>query len=383
MDDLLTSRVIGYDAKRAVANFTGLGNYSRFIISSMAERLPDSRLRLYIPKLRDNADYARLLEYGNVSSHLPAGHYPGILRSWWRTYGMAADLRRDGVELFHGLSNELPTGLNSAGIRSVVTIHDLIFLRYPEYYGAIDRRIYDKKFKSACRNATRVVAVSECTKRDIVQFYDIDPDKIDVVYQGCSEVFAREVPDSESERVRRAYRLPERFMLNVGSIESRKNLLLAVKALSQVDASVHLVAVGRHTVYTDEVVRYAEDHGLSSRLHILHRVNGIDLPVLYRLASLFVYPSYFEGFGIPIIEALNAGVPVIGATGSCLEEAGGPDSLYVDPDDATAMAEAMNRVLSDEQLRESMITRGRAYVRRFDRASLAEDLLHVYRRCLE
>ena len=171
--------------------------------------------------------------------------------------------------------------------------------------------------------------------------------------------------------------------MNVGSIESRKNLLLAVKALSQVDASVHLVAVGRHTAYTDEVVRYAEDHGLSSRLHILHRVNGIDLPVLYRLASLFVYPSYFEGFGIPIIEALNAGVPVIGATGSCLEEAGGPDSLYVDPDDATAMAEAMNRVLSDEKLRESMITRGRVYVRRFDRASLAEDLLHVYRRCLE
>ena len=195
-------------------------------------------------------------------------------------------------------------GIHRTGIRSVVTIHDLIFLRYPQYYHRLDRIIYNRKFNYACRKADRIVAVSECTKRDIVKFYGISPEKIDVVYQGCDPVFARPVSKKEKDRVRAAYGLPERFILSVGTIEERKNLLLAVKAVEKLD-DVHLVAIGKSTDYAKKVQDYVEAHGLENRVHIIHNLKFGDLPILYHLASLFVYPSRFEGFGIPIVEALS------------------------------------------------------------------------------
>ena len=139
----------------------------------------------------------------------------------WRTFFIKRGLLQDGVQLYHGLSNELPVGIHRTGIRSVVTIHDLIFLRYPQYYHRLDRIIYNRKFNNACRKADRIVAVSECTKRDIVKFYGISPEKIDVVYQRCETVFARPVSKKEKDRVRAAYGLPERFILSVGTIEER------------------------------------------------------------------------------------------------------------------------------------------------------------------
>ena len=236
-------------------------------------------------------------------------------RALWRTFFIKRGLLQDGVQLYHGLSNELPVGIRRTGIRSVVTIHDLIFLRYPQYYHRLDRIIYNRKFNYACRKADRIVAVSECTKRDIVKFYGISPEKIDVVYQGCDPVFARPVSKKEKDRVRAAYGLPERFILSVGTIEERKNLLLAVKAVEKLD-DVHLVAIGKSTDYAKKVQDYVEAHGLENRVHIIHNLKFGDLPILYHLASLFVYPSRFEGFGIPIVEALSAGVPVIASTGS-------------------------------------------------------------------
>ena len=181
-------------------------------------------------------------------------------------------------------------GIHRTGIRSVVTIHDLIFLRYPQYYHRLDRIIYNRKFNYACRKADRIVAVSECTKRDIVKFYGISPEKIDVVYQGCDPVFARPVSKKEKDRVRAAYGLPERFILSVGTIEERKNLLLAVKAVEKLD-DVHLVAIGKSTDYAKKVQDYVEAHGLENRVHIIHNLKFGDLPILYHLASLFVYLS--------------------------------------------------------------------------------------------
>ena len=208
-------------------------------------------------------------------------------RALWRTFFIKRGLLQDGVQLYHGLSNELPVGIHRTGIRSVVTIHDLIFLRYPQYYHRLDRIIYNRKFNYACRKADRIVAVSECTKRDIVKFYGISPEKIDVVYQGCDPVFARPVSKKEKDRVRAAYGLPERFILSVGTIEERKNLLLAVKAVEKLD-DVHLVAIGKSTDYAKKVQDYVEAHGLENRVHIIHNLKFGDLPILYHLASLFV-----------------------------------------------------------------------------------------------
>lgn len=374
--------IIGFDAKRAAVNFTGLGNYSRYVIDTLAKCCPQHEIKLYIPKPSDNVAYKKLLHNQNVASVLPDTKIAAMNSSAWRSCCMVSQLRRDKVELFHGLSNEIPLGIGKSGIASVVTIHDVIFRHYPRFYGRIDRNIYDYKFKYACRNADRIIAVSECTKRDICEFYQINPDKIDVIYQGCDSIFAREVPESELERVRLAYNLPDKFILNVGTIESRKNVLLAVKALLLIDEQYSLVIVGRKTAYIHEIYNFIKTHHLEKRVRFIHDMDLTDLPVIYRLSQIFVFPSRYEGFGIPIVEALTSGVPVVAATGSCLEEAGGPASLYVSPDDVEGMATALQQLLSDEKLRRTMIECGHEYVLRFDSVLMASALLESYRKAV-
>ncbi len=375
---------IGYDGKRAVQNFTGLGNYSRYVLEVLNSHVSQNEYVLYAPRYRSSRVFDSLLK------RCPSLHciYPtGIwrkLKSLWRVWGVTSKLLSDGVNIFHGLSGELPLNIGRVPqIKSVVTVHDLIFLRYPSYYKWIDRKIYTYKFKKACKNADVIVAISECTKRDIISYFHIPQDKIEVIYQGCDASFTSVASDAQKAEVAKRYLLPEKYILNVGSIEERKNVLLAVKALEQLPADIHMVVVGRRTPYTDIVETYAKKHGVMDRLHILSGVTFNDLPAIYQQASIFVYPSRFEGFGIPIIEALHSGVPVVAATGSCLEEAGGPDSIYLHPDDEQAMADVLKALISDNDKRTRMIARGKEYVARFSEENHAALLNDLYVRLFD
>lgn len=375
--------MIGYDAKRAAQNTTGLGNYSRFIIESICKAMPEERFLLYAPNPQKISALRGVDTIPNAVMRFPKSFFWKSFRSLWRVWGITSDLQTDGVTLFHGLSNELPLNLKKAkSIRSIVTIHDLIFLHHPECYKAIDRFIYNYKFRKACQIADRVIAVSECTKRDIIKFYGIPANKIDVVYQGCDEQFRKEIPLTERQAIRQKHRLPQRYALYVGSIERRKNLMLLAQALRLLPEWTSIVAIGKHTNYADEVQKYIDEQGLSNRFRMMSGIPFKDLPAIYQMADVFVYPSRYEGFGIPMLEALCSGVPAIGTTGSCLEEAGGPDSIYVDPDDSQALADAINRVLSDKELREDMIAKGKTYAKRFELNLLAKDLLKVYHKVL-
>jgi glycosyltransferase involved in cell wall biosynthesis len=295
---------------------------------------------------------------------------------------MVGQMVEDGVQVFHGLSGELPVGIRKRGIKTVVTIHDLIFMRHPEYYNSIDVKIYTRKFHHALREADRIVAISECTKRDICELGGVDPSRVDVIYQSCAQRFSDSPDERGLWRVRQKYGLPDRYILNVGSIEQRKNVLLAVKALHRLPEDVSLVIVGRRTPYADEVVKYVNETGLCGRVLILHGVPDEDLPALYRMADTFVYPSRYEGFGIPIIEAIRLGLPVVACTDSCLEEAGGPDSLYVAPDDDEAMAHAISKVLFGAEGRQQRIERSMTYVQRFENTGAAQRFADLYREML-
>ena len=377
--------IIGFDAKRAAQNRTGLGNYSRFVIRSLSETFPDSRFLMYVPNERRTEYLDEIPPSDNLGVVFPVKALWRRMRSLWRVWGMSGALKADGVNIFHGLSNELPLTIRRASCKSVVTIHDLIFLSHPHCYHFIDRKIYDFKFRRACVNADRIIAVSHYTKRQIVERYGVAADKIDVVYQGCDPVFAVPVPQSRLIDVARRHALPEQFLLYVGSIEERKNLLLAVEAVARLAARgerVHLVAVGRRTSYLDKIERRVAEEGIEDLFHVYHGVGYTDLPSFYRLASAFVYPSRVEGFGIPLLEAITAGVPAIGCTGSCLEEAGGPSSLYVSPDDVEAMSAAISRIMSDDALRCAMISEGLSYSRRFAAPTLAQDLMAVYQKVM-
>ncbi len=373
--------IIAFDAKRIVRNGTGLGSYGRTLVNDLAA-LGRYRLLLYAPDAGRDELRCQVPESQTVSYRYPSG-LGQWLKSWWRTWGVVADARRDGARLFHGLSGELPVGIASSGMRSVVTIHDVIFLRHPEFYHWADRKIYAWKFRQTVRQADHIIAISECTKRDIMEYGHVGEDKISVIYQSYAPRFSATVDEQTLSAVSSRYSLPGRYVLSVGSIEARKNILLAVKALQYLPQDISLVVVGRHTAYTDTVVSYAASHGLSSRLCILHGVPDADLPAIYGGAESFVYPSVYEGFGIPIIEAISCGLPVVACTGSCLEEAGGPDALYVGTDDAVGMASAISQTLRGASGREERIAASRRYIERFCGSSVAEQVAKVYRRLLD
>lgn len=371
---------IGFDGKRAVQNFTGLGNYSRYIIDILYRFSPGNEYVLYAPRKRPSQVFDRLLQQcPHMETVYPENGLWKRLKSLWRTFGITHRLQEDKIDLFHGLSNELPLNIRKAGkVKSVVTIHDLIFLRYPAYYKWIDRKIYTYKFRKACENADLVVAISECTKRDIISYFHIPEEKIRVVYQGCDVSFTIPATDEKKQEVREKYSLPEHYILNVGSIEERKNVLLAVKALFYLPEEMHLVILGRRTAYTDRIDAFIHTHQLEGRVKILSGVPFADLPAIYQQAEVFVYPSRFEGFGIPIIEAIYSGIPVVAATGSCLEEAGGPTSIYVHPDDVEGMADALKQASGNRAIRARMIEEGKNYVRRFSEEEQARQLMRIY-----
>ena len=376
---------IGFDGKRAVQNFTGLGNYSRYIADILCQFYPENEYVLYAPKKRENKRLNKLTEQHQQLLQLayPSTSFWKKFSSLWRIWGVTRQLEKERIDIFHGLSNELPLNIHKSQIRSVVTIHDLIFLRYPQYYQPIDRKIYTYKFRKACENADKIIAISECTKRDIIKYFGIPSDKIEVVYQGCDLSFTRPVTEEKKREVRTKYQLPDHYILNVGSIEERKNALSAVEALVMLPEHIHLVIVGRRTEYTDRIERFIKENNLQKRVHIISNVPFDDLPAFYQSAEIFVYPSRFEGFGIPIIEALYSNIPVVAATGSCLEEAGGPDSIYVHPDDAKGMADAFKQIYSDPVKKKNMIEKGLKFARHFSEEKQAEEILNIYKKLMK
>lgn len=368
---------IGMDAKRIVRNGTGLGSYGRTLVNDLI-RLGDNEmhLRLYAPD--EGRDHLRgqIIGDGNVQFCYPKGHPSAVRKAWWRTHGMVNDLKRDEVEVFHGLSGELPIGLRKAGIKGIVTIHDLIFMRHPEYYHWLDTKMYEWKFRKTLQEADKIIAISERTRQDIIALGgDVYADRIQVIYQSFSPRFSVEIRAEKKAEVKERYHLPHRYILNVGTIERRKNLLLAAEALDLLPRDVHLVAVGRQTEYAKELPHH-------DRIHLLSGVTDEELAAIYAQAEVFVYPSRYEGFGIPIIEAIAAGLPVVACTGSCLEEAGGPDSLYVSPDNVIDMAEAVKMSLRGARRREERIARSQAYIRKFEGNDVASQVAGLYRELL-
>lgn len=370
---------IGFDAKRAFLNASGLGNYSRNMISYLLQQFPENEYFLFTPKISDRFDFVRDKEARTI---LPQTTFHKTFPSYWRT-NLTNELQKYNLDIFHGLSNEIPYNIQKSSVKSVVTIHDLIFLRLPNLYKRIDRNIYEKKFRYACEHADKVIAISEQTKKDIVAFFGTDESKIAVVYQGCNPVFYQKSNQQEQEKIRKKFNLPKQYILSVGTIEERKNALQIVKALHKHRIDIPLVLAGRLTPYAEKIKTYVKENQMENQILLLHEVETAELPALYQMSEVFVYPSIFEGFGIPIIEALNSGVPVITSRDGCFSEAGGPNSLYVDPEKTDGLADAINRTISDKALKEKMIKKGFEYALNFREEKIAMDLMTVYKQVLK
>lgn len=373
---------IGYDAKRAFKNNSGLGNYSRMVITGVSQTLePDGRVSLYTPGIKGPHEHY-FDANSNVVSYLPAGLW-ALFPSLWRSFGCRRAVVREGVQIFHGLSHELPYGLPK-NIKCVVTMHDLIVIRYPQFFKPVDRWIHRLKFRHACRTADVVVAISIQTKRDLVDLLHVPEHKIKVIYQSCDPIFWNSELRNQNLEIRNKYNLPERYVISVGTVEERKNQATAVRALALLPPEVHLVIVGRpRGNYPQEVRRIASECGVEQRVIFLEKADFCDFPALYAGALASVYMSVFEGFGIPVLESLCCDCPVVTSNISSMPEAGGDAALYADPTDYQALAAHLRHLLDDPSFRQAQIEKGRTQKLMFAPQKVSQEMLALYRSLLD
>lgn len=379
---------IGFDAKRAFHNHTGLGHYSRTLIRSLSEYHPEHQYYLFNPKPSSLFSLAA----ANIKEVQPAGLLNKLFRSAWRSNWVTKDLQKLKIDLYHGLSHEIPFGIEKTGIKSVVTIHDLIHERFPEQYSPLDIKIYTKKYRNACTHADKVIAISNQTRQDLIDYYKVPEEKIEVCYQSCNPAFAKKVSEEEKQKIRKQYNLPEQFFLSVGSIIERKNLLNVCKAvfLLRNEMDIPLVVIGGGTKYKQQVKDYVIQNGLEKKIIFLSDApsakssktfqSAIDFPAIYQSSLAMIYPSFFEGFGIPILEALWSNVPVITSNVSCLPEAGGDAAYYVNPNCAEEIAEGMKKIYTDKLFADEMKAKGWQYAQNFTQQKCADAVMNVYKK---
>tara|TARA_Y100000589_G_scaffold326903_1_gene367628 strand:+ start:591 stop:1712 length:1122 start_codon:yes stop_codon:yes gene_type:complete len=368
---------IGFDAKRAFLNNTGLGNYSRDSIRILGSFYPNNQYHLYTPKATSNPRLSFLENQAQFHVNTPVTFINNTFSGIWRSVLLSKQLQKDGVDIYHGLSNELPKGIEKTKIKTVVTIHDLIFIRYPHLFKAINRKIYYHKFLHACQVADHIIAVSQQTKEDIMEFFAIPAHKITVVYQGCHHVFQSEITQEEKEAVCNKHQLPSNYLLYVGSIEERKNLLTLLKSMKELPEQ-YLVVIGDGKQYKKQCLKFVEDNNLNQRINFLTGLSLNEMAAIYQSAEMMIYPSIFEGFGIPILEALFCNIPVITSKDGCFSESGGSHSYYINPLDKNELTQAIKHIQSDKNLREHMIIKGQQHAQKFTDKKIAENLMNIY-----
>ena len=370
---------IGFDAKKAMLNLTGIGNYSRRCINSLSQLSAGDVFLLFAPSECNKLAVEQVMTQ-NVSIVTPMklSKSCAIIYELWRNFISWWSIRKYKIDIFHGLSNELPFGIRYAGCKSVVTIHDLIFLRYPHTYSMLQRVILRIKTLYACKKADKIVAISNCTKMDILNYYHVPEQKIEVIYQSINPIFFAPIKTDRKGSILEKYEIRNPFILCVGTIEERKNQKVLINAVPMLNDKVQVIIVGKRTSYQCYLQQIISEKKLSGKVLILNDVSNVDLVYLYHQAILSVYISIYEGFGLPVVEALATGCPVIAAKGSCLEEAGGKDTWYVNPHDAEELAQSINLLLNNQAQRELMSKKGRKYAERFRDSVMAENLMHLY-----
>ncbi len=365
--------IIGFDAKRAFYNRSGLGNYSRNLIGSLYQFAPQIEPYLFTP-----GDSDLLFKFNSNSKIIkPSGVFK-LFPSFWRSIYLSRVIKKLPIQLYHGLSHELPSGIEKIGIPSIVTMHDLIFLRYPEFYKPADRRMYEQKFRYAAKSASKLIAISNQTKDDLISFFKVDEKKIEVIYQSCFPVFYEPIIEIERMEVLKKYGLPSTYFITVGNVEERKNLKGILAAMAMTDLDLPLVVVGKPGSVYVEVMEIIHRKKLANRVLFIPNLDFHDLPALYQSALFSVYPSFFEGFGLPVLESQASSCPVICSNISSMPEAGGKGAYYIDPCKPEEIAEAIKLFTNSSELRDEFRLKGLSNSERFREEHIVNRLLGLY-----
>ena len=369
----MTSIKVGYDAKRLFHNQSGLGNYSRTLIDGIGQFTTNLECVLYSPDAQRSAFYDRYKDHEIVSRR-------GLGASFWRSFTQAQSWKSDGLTHYHGLSHELPYWSDRVPeVKKIVTIHDLIQIKYPEDHKPLDRYIYNQKIARALAISDHVICISESTKNDVLTHFKIPEEKCSVVYQSFAQHFLKKNTKLELEQVKKKYDLPEDYVLFLGGTRPRKNLKGLLQAFSKMSTEAPLVLLGNVKAYSAAISQL--DTKLRSRISLCH-AEWEDIPAIYDLASLFVYPSIYEGFGIPILEAFARRTPVIASKTSSIPEAAGEAAVLIDPLDSDALAASIDDLLQNSEMRDDLVKKGEARLALFSIEEFAKNTAGVYRRLM-
>ena len=376
---------IAFEAKRFFESGTGFGTYSRTLVGDLAKYFPENRYFLFAPESERNmamvsrahsTEIDRVVSYASVRVVAP----PSKGKFYWKLIGARKALREHQIDLYHGLTQQIPRSIRRTKIPKILSIQDLIYRHFPDLFPGERLNFIDQQLRKACAISDHIVAISQSTKSDLIKFFSIAPSKISVIYPACDRRYRIQLPTSRQEKIKNKYQLPDRYLLYVGSITQRKNLLTIVKAMKFIPTKerIPLVVIGQQTPYTHSVLTYAEQNGLSEFLIFPKNVTTQDLPAIYQGSRIFLYTSLYEGFGIPVLEALASGVPVITSNTSALPEAAGPDSHLIEPLSAEQTADSIMQITWERNLREEMINNGYLYCQQFENSEVTKLIFSLY-----
>lgn len=355
---------IGFDAKRLFHNNTGLGNYARNLVKQLYECYPENEYHLFTPKISDQ-DYAKFFIDNNFIIHTK----PKWAISWfWRTIGVSKKVNALHLDIYHGLSHEIPYFINPR-TKTVVTIHDLIYEIKASLFSPIDRLFYKIKYRSSCQRADHIIAISNQTKVDLEKYYQITH-KTTCLYQSCADLFQQNNPTTES---------PKEYFLYVGTLNERKGLLQIVKAYALLPDQFKLpfVVIGDGGEYKNQVLKEIKINNLQQYFLFKGNIDNNKLLKYYDDSLCLVLPSLYEGFGIPIIESLFRKRPVITSKISSLPEACGPGGVLIDPLRPEEIANAMI-LLFDESKWNRLSHQGYQYVQNCFSTKITTQKLMVF-----
>ncbi len=372
--------LIYLDVSAAVHRRAGLGRYAESLARALVEQFPGRFAMFY----NRGAGWQPLAGLEHVPRRSVAvGYKPWRMAVYLgQLAGVGFDRLLPEAALFHATEHLLPPFRH---VPTVLTVHDLIYHLFPEHHKPLNYYYLNLTMPLYCRRADAIIAVSQSTRSDLIAHYGIDPGKVSVVYEAAAPHF-RPASAQHVARVRAGYDLPERFVLHVGTLEPRKNLSRLVDAFCVLRRDVpdaRLVLVGAKGWLYEGFFRRLEDLGLQDSVQLLGYVPDADLPAVYSAATVCVLPSVYEGFGLPVLEAMACGVPVACSRAASLPEVGGEAVRYFDPLDSDDMAAALRDVWHDEELRHEMAQQGLAQAARFSWSRAAVETLAVYSRLLD
>lgn len=360
------SRVIGIDASRvSVDRLTGTETYTVQLLRAIAELDPVDPIELYL-----NSSSPPNIPLPGDAICIP---FPRL----WTHFRLSAEMARRRPGLLFVPAHVIPL----VHPRSVVTIHDLGYRIHPESHPPNQARMLELTTRWSIRAASRIIAISETTRRDLIQQYHVSPDKIAVVHHGVARELRRATPDAIAA-VKARYRLPDRYVLALGTVQPRKNygrLAAAFSTIADRHPDLHLVIAGKDGWMADHVKREIAAQQVGNRITSLGYVDAADLPALYSGAEIYCQPSLYEGFGMPVLEAMACGVPVLAANAAALPEIGGDAAIYCDPLATASIARGIELLASDPAVRVRLGDRGRTRAAQFSWHSSAEQTLDILR----